>query len=301
MDFFITGYNGYLGNILQQGISNLGFNAYDVNSLSNSTQSRIDITTPFSLNKPKADCVIIHAAGKAHSIPKTQQEKDLFYKVNYEGTVNLCNAMEPFTDVIRGFVFISTVSVYGLDTGSNIHEDYALNADTPYGKSKIQAENYLREWGDKKNIPILILRLPLIAGPNPPGNLGKMISGIKTGRYYSIKGGLARRSVVMGLDVAGCIVENIGKAGTYNLTDGYHPQFREIEALIATQLNKRIPKSLPGILGVTLGYIGDVFPFFPVNSATILKMSTDLYFDDRKAARDLHWKPSKVIDTFKIK
>lgn len=301
MDFFITGFNGYLGNILQQSINKGGDNAYDINSLSKSIGSRVDITTQFELERPNGDCIIIHSAGKAHSIPKTQEEKDLFYKVNYQGTINLCNAINHFADAIKGFVFISSVSVYGLDTGSNISEDYNLEATAPYGKSKIVAENYIREWGEAKNIPVLILRLPLIAGPNPPGNLGKMISGIKTGKYFSIKKGLAKRSVVMAEDVADCIVENVGKTGTYNLTDGYHPQFREIELLISTQLGKDKPKNLPGILAKALGYIGDLLPFFPVNSATILKMSTDLYFDDHKAVKELRWKPSRVIDTFKIK
>lgn len=298
MNFFITGYNGFLGNILGNVLSKNGYRAQDINVL---CDKKLDITKPFELAKPDGDFVIIHSAGKAHSIPKTEEEEKVFYDVNDIGTQNLCNALKPYIGSLKGFVFISTVSVYGLDTGSGINENFPLNAQSPYGVSKIRAEKYLTQWGEENNVPILILRLPLIAGPNPPGNLGKMIKGIDTGKYFSIKNGAARRSVVMAEDVAMCIKDNIGKTGIYNLTDGYHPTFREIEKVIAGQLNKKMPKNLPGAAASLLGFVGDVFSFFPVNSSTIQKMSEDLSIDDKKAQDELNWRPNKVIDTFKIK
>lgn len=298
LDFYITGFNGFLGNILGRVISKKNFGAYDINKLCN---EKLDIRKPFELGKPSGDFVIIHSAGKAHSIPKTKEEEKEFFDVNYTGTKNLCNALEPHIGSLKGFVFISTVSVYGQDTGSNINEDFPLKAESPYGVSKIQAEKYITEWGKENGIPVLILRLPLIAGPNPPGNLGKMIHGINTGKYFSIKNGIAKRSVVMAEDVADCIAGNIGRSGIYNLTDGYHPTFREIETVIAGQLNKKMPKNLPDAAAALLGYIGDVLSFFPVNSSTIQKMSVDLSFDDKKAQEELNWRPNKIIDTFKIK
>jgi len=43
------------------------------------------------------DCefdVVFHAAGKAHSIPKTIEEKNVFFDINEKGTKNLCAALE---------------------------------------------------------------------------------------------------------------------------------------------------------------------------------------------------------------
>lgn len=37
---------------------------------------------------------MLHACGKAHMIPKTEAEKQAFFDVNYQGTVNLCAALE---------------------------------------------------------------------------------------------------------------------------------------------------------------------------------------------------------------
>jgi nucleoside-diphosphate-sugar epimerase len=297
-NFFITGYNGFLGNIIGDVLSKNGQKTQDINVLSD---KKLDITKPFKLAKPEGDFVIIHSAGKAHSIPKTKEEKKLFYDINDCGTQNLCNALKPYLVSLKGFVFISTVSVYGVDNGRGINENFPLNAQSPYGVSKIKAEKYLTQWGIKNNVPVLILRLPLISGPNPPGNLGKMIKGIDTGKYFSIKNGAARRSVVMAEDVALCIKNNIGKTGIYNLTDGYHPTFREIEKVIAGQLNKKMPKNLPAIAASLLGFFGDLFSFCPVNSTTIQKMSEDLIIDDKKAQDELNWNPNKIIDKFKIK
>jgi len=158
-NFFITGYNGFLGNIIGDVLSKNGQKTQDINVLSD---KKLDITKPFKLAKPEGDFVIIHSAGKAHSIPKTKEEKKLFYDINDCGTQNLCNALKPYLVSLKGFVFISTVSVYGVDNGRGINENFPLNAQSPYGVSKIKAEKYLTQWGIKNNVPVLILRLPLI-------------------------------------------------------------------------------------------------------------------------------------------
>ena len=38
--------------------------------------------------------VVLHACGKAHMLPKTETEKQEFFDVNYQGTINLCTALE---------------------------------------------------------------------------------------------------------------------------------------------------------------------------------------------------------------
>lgn len=38
--------------------------------------------------------VVLHACGKAHVVPKTEAEKQVFFDVNYTGTIHLCDALE---------------------------------------------------------------------------------------------------------------------------------------------------------------------------------------------------------------
>lgn len=67
--------------------------------------------------------VVLHACGKAHVIPKSEEEKQAFFDVNYQGTVNLCSALEK-VGVPRALIFISTVAVYGCEFGKLITEDH---------------------------------------------------------------------------------------------------------------------------------------------------------------------------------
>ena len=88
---------------------------------------------------PERYDVVLHACGKAHVVPKTEEEKQAFYDVNYQGTVNLCSALEK-AGVPKALVFISTVAVYGCEYGDMITEEHPLEGDSPYAESKIMAE-----------------------------------------------------------------------------------------------------------------------------------------------------------------
>ncbi|MGB0175863.1 MAG: NAD-dependent epimerase/dehydratase family protein [Owenweeksia sp.] len=292
----LTGGTGFLGNIIYRELSS----SYEIHRLGRSTKN--EVTCNLAEDQPELEHkydVVVHTAGKAHMIPRSRQEMRDFFRVNYEGTLHLTKALEEVgkPDV---FIFISSVAVYGAENGELIDEETSLDGHTPYARSKIQTEEFLHAWSASRNVPVLILRLPLIAGPNPRGNLGKMISGIRTGKYLSISGGKARRSAVMARDVARLIPSVEDKYGVYNLTDGYHPSFRELEKIICRQVGRSGTLSIPGYIANLIGSLGDILPFFPVNSNTISKMTNHLTFDDSKARRELGWKPEKVIDVFEI-
>jgi nucleoside-diphosphate-sugar epimerase len=248
---------------------------------------------------PNVD-VVLHLAGKAHSVPKTVQEEQVFYDVNLGLTKKLCESLE-VTGLPKSFLFISTVAVYGLEAGENISEDTTLNGNTPYALSKIQAEQFLTDWCNKHNIILTILRPSLIAGPNPPGNLGAMIQGIKSGKYLNIGGGKARKSVLMLQDIARLVPLVTDKGGVYNICDSNHPSFSELETVICKQLNKKGVLSVPYFVAKGLALIGDLFGSkAPINSDKLDKITKSLTFSNAKAIKDLGWKPLDVIDNFKI-
>ena len=241
MTLLFTGASGFLGN----NIIHLLNGTYNIISVGLSPQDTylVDIATDIPTFTDAFD-VVFHAAGKAHSVPKTEAEKRLFFDVNLQGTKNLCTALER-SGIPKAFIFISTVAVYGCDSGENITEEHPLNGTTPYALSKIKAEKYLEGWCAMHNVKLSILRPSLIAGPNPPGNLGAMIRGIRNGKYLSIAGGKARKSVLMVQDIANLLPMLIEKGGIYNVCDSYQPSFRELEMVICKQLNKKRPISIP--------------------------------------------------------
>ncbi len=297
-NLLLTGATGFLGSNMLPVLER----SYLVSCLGRSGKN--DVVCNLSENVPVLDKgydIVLHAAGKAHVVPKTESEKKEFYQVNLEGTKNLCKALEQFPALPEAFVYISTVAVYGLDTGMGITEEAPLKGETPYAESKILAERYLQEWCADKGVSLVILRLPLIAGINPPGNLGAMVRGIKTGRYFSIGKAEAKKSVVMATDVAGLLPLLEGRSGIYNLTDGYDPSFGELEDLISCQMNKRKPLSMPYFMAWMLAKCGDLLGRrAPINSNKLGKIVNPLTFSSAKAQSELKWTPSPVLDNFKI-
>lgn len=243
--------------------------------------------------------IVLHAAGKAHSF--SNDEKEEFFKVNLQGTKNLCIALEK-NKIPKAFIFISTVAVYGLEFGDEITEEYPLNGKTPYAVSKIQAEEFLKKWCVKNNVILGIIRPSLIAGKNPPGNLGAMINGIKTGKYLRIGNGIARKSILMAEDIPRIIPKLVKVGGIYNLCDNDHPTFAELEDLITNQLNKKSSFIVPYWFAKALALVGDLIgEKFPINSNRLSKIVSSLTFSNEKAKKELGWEPLSVIHNFRIK
>lgn len=244
--------------------------------------------------------VVLHACGKAHVVPKTDAEKQAFYNVNYQGTINLCNALEK-TGVPKALVFISTVAVYGCEYGDLITEEHPLEGNTPYAESKIMAEKYLTEWCTKNGVILGILRPSLLAGKNAPGNLGAMVNGIKKGFYMNIAGGKVIKSILMAEDIARLIPILEEKGGIYNVCDTRQPSFGEISMSVAQQLGKGKPLSIPYWMAWCMAKVGDLLGNkAPINSYKLEKMTKSLTFSNEKARHELNWEPLDVLDNYVI-
>ena len=244
--------------------------------------------------------VVLHACGKAHVIPRSEAEKQAFYDVNYRGTVNLCTALER-AGLPKALVFISTVAVYGCESGNMITEEHPLNGITPYAKSKIMAEKYLTDWCAGHNVVLGILRPSLLAGRDAPGNLGAMVNGIRKGFYMNIAGKKVVKSILMAEDIARILPLVVDKGGVYNVCDTRQPSFEEISVLVAKQLNKRKPLSIPYWMAWCMAKVGDcIGSKAPINSYKLEKMTQSLTFSNDKARIELCWEPLDVLTNYRI-
>lgn len=297
MKLLLTGASGYLG----KNITPILTKKYEISTLG--IESTNTVVCNLSFQKPVIDKkydIILHAAGKAHTTPRTLEEIEEFYNTNLNGTINLCTSLEK-EGIPNSFIFVSTVAVYGVDFGELISEENPLNGNTPYALSKIQAEQYLTEWCNKHGVILGIIRPSLIAGPNPPGNLGAMIKGIKSGKYLSISNGIARKSILMVQDIANIVPLLAEKGGIFNVCDSSHPSFRELEELIAIQLGKSKPLSIPYKLAKVFAKVGDLLgEHSPINTLKLDKITKSLTFSNEKARKELGWTPLNVLDNFKI-
>jgi nucleoside-diphosphate-sugar epimerase len=296
MKILLTGANGFLGKVLYSHlISN-----FSVETLSRFTGDyTVELDKVIPMFRHRFD-IVVHAAGLAHVSPKDLVDVDLFYQVNVGGTQNLLRGLER-REVPDRIVFISSVAVFGETTGTLINEQTELNAIDPYGKSKIQAEQLVRNWCTVNNVKCTILRLPLVVGLNPPGNLGAMIKGIRKGYYFNIAGGSAKKSMVLASDVAKFLLKASEIGGVFNLTDGYHPSFFELSENLSQQIGKSRSKNLPFWLAKCIARTGDVFgDKAPLNSVKLHKITSVLTFDDSKAREAFGWHPTPVLEGFDI-
>lgn len=294
MTILLTGANGFFGHYLQRALAD--------QSLTTLGLSGCDYNVDLSCAVPKfrvSFTKVVHAAGLAHIIPGSKLTEQRFFDVNVTGTSNLLKGLEKLYRLPELLIFISSVAVYGVESGEGIDEAAPLAGNSPYALSKAKAETEVETWGARNNVRVLILRLPLIVGLNPPGNLGAMIKSIKKGYYFRIGDGNARRSMVLAEDVAGFIASCKAHSGTYNLTDGCHPSIKELDKAMAYKLNRRI-KHIPASLVKFAARIGALLPFLPINSTKFEKLTSSLTFSDDKARREIGWVSRSVVSNMEI-
>lgn len=298
MKILLTGATGFLGKRVHSQLIEKGYDVYTFGRSNTLDDRNIygDLTNDIIYKFDYYDA-IVHVAGKAHLVPKNEMDEIDFLNVNVNGTKNLLNSIQSHLKP-RFFIYISSVSVYGLNEANLVDEQTPTLATDAYGKSKLEAEKIIQKWCLENGVIWTIFRLPLVAGLNPPGNLGSMISAIRKGYYFNIDGGKAKKSIVLADDVANIVAIAFGSEGIYNLTDGQHLSFKELSFLISKQLGKKKPKSIPFFLARFISVIGDFLgEKAPINSYRFKKIVSELTFDDTQARQKLGWNPGRVIDS----
>lgn len=109
--------------------------------------------------------VVYHLAGIAH-IKETKENHSLYYEVNRDLAIEVAEKAK--NQNVNHFIFMSTMSVYGLSEGY-IDKSTSPNPKSAYGKSKLQAEEKIETLNDNEFI-VSIIRPPMIYGPGSKGN-----------------------------------------------------------------------------------------------------------------------------------
>jgi nucleoside-diphosphate-sugar epimerase len=159
------------------------------------------------LNAAMALCegcsTVVHSAGLVH---KVDAAAELYQRLNVDATRFLAEAARK--SGVKQFIFISSSSVYGNRATNMISESEALQGDTPYAASKIDAETYLRE-----NPPApstVVLRPSLVFGEGDRGNMISLIRQVLSGKYFIVGEGSARKSLIDSADLARALALVLG-------------------------------------------------------------------------------------------
>lgn len=157
----ITGSNSYIGIKFKEWLSQYP-DKYKVDTLSLRDDSWNN------QNFGQYD-VIYHTVGIAH-IKETKENKDLYFKINRDLTYEI--AKKAKEDGVKQFIFLSTMSVYGLETGI-INENTPLNPNNAYGKSKLAAEALVQSL-EEESFKTAIIRPPMVYGKGCKGNYQRL-------------------------------------------------------------------------------------------------------------------------------
>lgn len=157
----ITGANSYIGTSFE----NFNHNNFDIEIDS------LDMLDPnwrdFDFSKYDS---IIHLAAIVH-----QKEKNIdseqYFKINRDLAIEV--AKKAKNSGVKQFVFMSSMSVYGIETGV-ITKNRIPTPKSLYGKSKFEAEKILSQI-ETTDFKLCIIRPPMVYGDGCKGNYGRLI------------------------------------------------------------------------------------------------------------------------------
>ncbi len=239
---------------------------------------------------------IVHLAARVHVMNDSSLDPMAeFRRVNVEGTANL--ARQSAAAGVRRFVYLSSIKVNGEFTqeGRPFTSDDAPSPEDPYGVSKHEAEQLLRQIATETGMEVVIIRPPLVYGPDVKANFESMMRWLARGVPLPLAAVTQNRRSLVALDnlvdlIVTCLNHPAAANQTFLVSDG--------EDLSTADLLKR--------MGAALGCSARLFHLPPgllkLGAALLRKpgiyqrLCGSLQLDIAKTCQLLGWSPLISVD-----
>lgn len=271
MNIIITGASGFVGSNLSKYMEDRG-----------NIVNKLSLRNPnFSLSKDAE--AVIHLAGKAHDTANTSAEKE-YFEINTELTKKL---FDEFLDSeIKDFIYFSSVKATADSVDGILNEDNISNPKTPYGKSKLLAEEYLLSKKLPENKRLFIIRPCMIHGPGNKGNLNLLYKFVEKGIPWPLADFENKRSF-LSIDNLNFLILEILKnknisSGIYNFADDEVISTNDLVKIIANASGKkeRLWKISVDFIS-SIAKIGDKISL-PLNSERLKKLTESYIVSNQK-------------------
>lgn len=291
----ITGSTGFLGKFLCQYLSNKDYSVIahtrtpQVFSQSNIENISFDLNQNLEELNLDGVQVVIHCAGRAHVMNETAASPlDIYRQINVEGTLNL--AKKAVQSGVRRFIYLSSIKVNGEEATQQkpFTAEDSINTDDPYGLSKYEAEQALKQLAQETGLEVVIIRPVLIYGPSVKANFKSMISLASKKIPLPVGCLNNKRSMVSVYNLADlievCLSHPNASGQTFLASDQDDISVKQLfEKLASLQNNKLIKVSVPkNLIFLLASLVG--------RSAMASRLCSELVVNTSKNTQVLGWK-----------
>lgn len=248
MRILVTGSSGFIG---RSTVTSLAVNDFEVVSTVRNAGQFGDIVvgnihegTNWGHALHGCD-VVVHLAALAH-IRRIHASDPLtaYRRVNTLGTINL--ARQAVRAGVRRFIFVSSIGVNGTETMSGLpfSADSCVVPSSPYAISKFEAELGLKELSREFGLQAVIIRPPLVYGPNAPGNFGSLVRWLSRGVPLPLGSVTENRRSLVAIDnlvdlILTCIHHPAAANKTFLVSDGEDLSTADLITRMRLAMNKR--------------------------------------------------------------
>ena len=133
----------------------------------------------------------------------------LYESVNVAGAHNVCAACREIG--IDRLIFSSSVAVYG-NAADDVTEEREPAPASPYGMSKLRAEQVQREWQQEEpaSRSLVVVRPTVVFGEGNRGNVYQLLRQIMSGRFVMVGSGENRKSMAYVGNLSAFLVRALG-------------------------------------------------------------------------------------------
>jgi len=279
MKIVITGFSGFVGKNLVRYLEKSNCLIQPLSLRNEGWKKTIDLN---------ADA-IIHLAGKAHDTKNTSDPSE-YYKVNTNLTQEVFDWF--LKSNTRDFIYFSSVKAVADQVNDILYENVVPAPQTPYGKSKQEAEHYILSQTIPQGKRVFVIRPCMIHGPGNKGNLNLLYKVVKKGIPYPLATYHNERSFLSIENLNFMILQIINNtnvpSGIYNFSDDAFVATNDLIGIISKALDKkpRLLKIPKGIIK-TIAKMGDILKL-PLNTERLNKLTENYRVSNQKIKKALN-------------
>ncbi|MDR6968292.1 nucleoside-diphosphate-sugar epimerase [Flavobacterium arsenatis] len=273
MKIIITGSSGFVGQNLSKYLIEEKLEVFSLSMRNEKWKSQIE----------SGANAIIHLAGKAHDT-KNAAKPNEYFSINTDLTILLFDVF--LKSKAKDFFYFSSVKAVADTLNEALTEDVEGNPQTPYGKSKFEAEQYLLSQTLPEGKRLFIIRPCMIHGPGNKGNLNLLYKIVQKGIPWPL-GAFENQRSFLSIDNLCYLMKEMLKdkslaSGIYNFSDDIPLSTNELIIAINEALGKKA-KFLPINKKIIekAALLGNMI-YLPLNSERLKKLTESYVVSNQK-------------------